>query len=198
MCQLHLDHIAQLNEMITRLDAQVEAMMVPFARQRDLLATIPGIARISAAAIISEIGTSPGEYFAASGHLASWAGLCPGNHESAGKRKHGTPRKGNQHLKPIMVEAAWSAIRSDGRLRARYHRLVLRFGGYRNPAARKRIVAIAHTLIVIIWHMLTTGAPYADLGPDFYARRIDPDQEARRLISRLEALGRKVTLEPAA
>jgi transposase len=199
MCQLHLDHIAQLNEMIARLDAQVEAMMVPFARQRDLLATIPGIARISAAAVISEIGTSPAEYFATSGHLASWAGLCPGNHESAGKRKHGTPRKGNQHLKPILVEAAWSAIRADGRLRARYHRLVLRFGGYRNPAARKRaIVAIAHTLIVIIWHMLTTGAPYADLGPDFYARRIDPDQEARRLIARLETLGHKVTLEPAA
>src|ERR1039457_5519999 len=83
--------------------------------------------------------------------------------------------------------------------RTRYHRLVLRFGGYRNPAAKKRaIVAIAHTLTVIIWHMLTTGAPYADLGPDFYARPVDPDQEARRLISRLEAPGRKVTLEPAA
>ena len=199
MCQLDLDHIAQLNEMIARLDAQVESMMVPFARQRDLLATIPGIGRIPAAAVISEIGTSPGELFATSGHLASWTGLRPGNHESAGKRKHGTPRKGNQHLKPMLVEAAWSAIRADGRLKARYHRLVLRFGGYRNPAAKERaIVAIAHTLAVIIWHMLTSGLPYADLGPDFYTRRTDPDQETRRLISRLEALGRKVTLEPAA
>ena len=85
MCQLHLDHIALLNEMIARLDAQVEAMMVPFARQRDLLATIPGIGLKAAAAVISEIGISPGEFFTTGAHLASWAGLCPGNHESAGK-----------------------------------------------------------------------------------------------------------------
>ncbi len=147
MCQLHLDHIAQLNEMIAKLDAQVEAMMVPFfARQRDLLTTIPGIGQLAAAAIISEIGTSPGEFFATAAHLASWAGLCPGNHESAGKRKHGKPRKGSQHPQPLLVECAWSAVRTSGRLKARYHRLVLRFGGYRNPAAKKRaIVAIAHT-----------------------------------------------------
>jgi transposase len=100
MCQLHLDHIAHLNDMIAKLDTQVEAMMVPFARQRDLLATIPGIGLKAAAAIISEIGTSPGEFFTTSAHLASWAGLCPGNHESAGKRKHGKPRKGSQHLQP--------------------------------------------------------------------------------------------------
>ncbi|MGH3783651.1 MAG: transposase [Pseudonocardiaceae bacterium] len=84
-------------------------------------------------------------------HLASWAGLCPGNHESAGKRQHGTRRKGNQHIKPVLVEAAWSAVRTDGRLHARYHHLVLRFGGYRNPTAKKKaIVAPAHTLIVVI------------------------------------------------
>ena len=79
MCQLHLDHIAHLNEMIAKLDAQVEAMMVPFARQRDLLTTIPGIGQVAAAAIISEIGAGPGEFFATASHLASWAGLCPGN-----------------------------------------------------------------------------------------------------------------------
>ena len=199
MCQLHLDHIAQLNEMIAKLDAQVEAMMVPFARQQALLATIPGIGPMTAAAIISEIGTSPAEFFATSAHLASWAGLCPGNHESAGKRKHGTPRKGSQHLKPLMVEAAWSAVRTDGRLKARYHRLVLRFGGYRHPAAKKRaIVAIAHTLTVIAWHVLATGKTYTDLGPDFYTTRSDPAKETQRLIAKLEALGHKVTLAPAA
>lgn len=118
---------------------------------------------IAAAAVLSEIGTSPAEFFARDSHLASWAGLCPGNHESAGKRKRGTPRKGNQHLKPILVEAAWSAVRTDGRLRARYHRLVLRFGGYRNPAAKKKaILAIAHTLMVIIWNVLATDSPYTD------------------------------------
>jgi transposase len=136
MCQLHLDYIARLNQMIATLDAQVEEMMIPFARKRDLLATIPGIGTKAAAAIISEIGTSPGEFFTTGAHLASWAGLCPGNHESAGKRKHGKPRKGSQHLQPLLVECAWAAVRTSGRLNARYHRLVRRFGGYRNPAAR--------------------------------------------------------------
>jgi transposase len=199
MCQLHLDHIAQLNEMIAKLDAQVEAMMVPFAPQRDLVARAPGIGPLAAAAVISEIGTSPAEFFTTAGHLASWTALCPGNHESAGKRKHGKPRKGNQHLQSLMAECAWAAVRTDGRLKARYHRLVLRFGGYRSPAAKKRaIVAIAHTLIVIVWHMLATGQPYTDLGPDFYTRQADPERETQRLLARLKALGHKVTLAPAA
>ena len=199
MCQLHLDHIAQLNEMIAKLDAQVEAMMVPFARPRDLLATIPGIGPKAAAAIISEIGTAPAEFFTTDAHLASWAGLCPGNHESAGKRKHGKPRKGSQHLPPLLVECAWSAVRTNGRLKARYHRLVIRFGGYRNPVAKKRaIVAITHTLIVIIWHVLATGKTYTDLGEDFYTRKADPEKETQRLLARLQALGHEVTLTPAA
>ena len=199
MCKLHLEHIDHLDDMVARLDAQVEAMMVPFAQPRGLLTTAPGIGLVAAAAIISEIGTTPAEFFTTAAHLASWTGLCPGNHESAGKRKHGTPRKGSQHLKPLLVEAAWAAIKTDGRLRARYHRLVLRFGGYRSPAAKKKaIIAIAHTLIVIIWHMLATGTPYTDLGPDFYTRRTDPEKETQRLIAKLQALGHTVTLTPAA
>ena len=100
---------------------------------------------------------------------------------------------------PLLVECAWAAARADGRLKARYHRLVRRFGGYRNPAAKKRaIVAIAHTLTVVIWHMMATGTPYTDLGPDFYITRTDPAQETQRLIAKLEALGHKVTLTPAA
>ena len=140
------------------------------------------------------------EYFASDAHLASWTGLCPGNHESAGKRKHGTPHKANQHVKPILVEAAWSAVKTSTRLRARYHRLVLRFGGYRNPAAKKKaIVAIAHTLIVIVWHMLTANTAYADLGADYYDRCTDPAAQTRRLVAKqLQALGHIVTLEPAA
>jgi transposase len=199
MCQLHLEHLDHLEAMIARLDAQVEQMLVPFARQRDLLITAPGIKAIAAAAILAEIGANPAQFFADGAHLASWVGLCPGNHESAGRRKHGTPRKGNQHLQPILVEAAWAAVRTDGRLRARYHRLVLRFGGYRNPAAKKRaIIAVAHTLLVIIWQMLATDTPYNDLGPDFYDRRNDPERETRRLIAKLEALGHTVTIAPAA
>jgi transposase len=199
MCQLHLQHIDHLDEMIARLDAQVEQMMVPFARQRDLLVTIPGIGPTAAAAILAEIGANPDEFFSDGAHLASWAGLCPGNHQSAGKRKRGTPRKGNQHLKPLLVEAAWSAVRTNGRLRARYHRLVLRFGGYRNPAAKKKaIVATAHTLGVIIWNILANDTTYTDLGANFYDRRHDPQRETRRLIAKLEALGHTVTIHPAA
>ena len=97
------------------------------------------------------------------------------------------------------MECAWAAVRTNGRLKARYHQLVRRFGGYRNPAAKKRaIVAIAHTLALIIWHMMATGTPYTDLGADFYIRRTDPADQAQRLIAKLEALGHKVTLEPAA
>ena len=199
MCRLHLEHLDHLNEMIARLDEQVEQMMIPFARQRELLITIPGIGPVAAAAILSEIGASPAQYFTDGAHLASWAGLCPGNHESAGKRRHGTPRKGNQHLKPVLVEAAWSAVRTDGRLRARYHHLVLRFGGYRNPGAKKKaIFAIAHILIVIIWNVLATDSAYTDLGAEFYVHRNDPDRETRRLIAKLEALGHRVTIQPAA
>lgn len=199
MCTLHLEHIAGLNEMIARLDAQVEKMMAPFARQRDLLVTIPGIGPRVASVIISEIGASPAEFFVTDAHLASWAGLCPGNHESAGKRKHGRPRKAGRHLKPALVEAAWAAVHADGRLKARYHRLVLRFGGYKNKTAKnKAIIAVAHTMILIIWHVLTDDVPYTELGAGFYTRHIDPEQETRRLIARLEALGHKITIQPAA
>lgn len=199
MCTLHLEHIASLNEMIARLDAQVGAMMIPFAPRRELLTTIPGIGPVAAAAIISEIGPNPAEFFPGAANLASWAGLCPGNHESAGKRKHGKPRKGSQHLQPALIEAAWSAVRTDGRLKARYHRLVIRFGGYRSPAAKKKaITAVAHTMAIIIWHVLASGMPYTDLGADFYTRRADPERETLRLIARLEALGHNVTLQPAA
>jgi transposase len=199
MCRLHLEHIDHLDDMVARLDAQIEGMMIPFRHQQDLLVTIPGIGPKAAAAIISEIGPAPHEFFTSDAHLASWAGLCPGNHESAGKRKHGKPRKGNQHLQPLLVEAAWSAVQTDTRLKARYHRLVLRFGGYHSPAAKKRaIVAVAHTLLLISWHVLATAQPYTDLGPDFYIRRADPQKETRRLIARLEALGHQVTLTPAA
>ncbi|MBO0876876.1 MAG: hypothetical protein J2P19_26165, partial [Pseudonocardia sp.] len=103
------------------------------------------------------------------------------------------------HVKPVLMEAAWSPVRTDGRLRARYHRLVPRFGGYRNPGAkRKAIFAIAHTLIVIIWNVLATDSAYTDLGADFYVHRNDPDRQTRRLIAKLEALGHRVTIQPAA
>ena len=199
MCRLHLDHIDHLDGMIKRLDAQIEAMMVPFRAARDLLTTAPGIGPLSAAAVISEIGADVREFFPDAAHLASWTGLCPGNHESAGKRRSGKRRKGNEHLQSLLVECAWSAVRHDGYLRSLYHRHVMKWGGYRSRTAKKKaIVVVAHALVVIIWHILATGKPYHELGADYFTRRLDPEREARRLIARLEALGHRVTLEDTA
>ncbi len=199
MCRLHLDHIGHLDAMIAKLDTQTETMMAPFHTERDLLTTIPGIGMLAAAAVLSEIGASVTEYFPGAAHLASWAGLCPGNHESAGKRHPGKRRPGNQHLQPVLVEAAWAAVRHDGYLKALYHRHVMKWGGYRSPLAKnKAIIVVAHALLVIIWHVLATGKPYAELGTDFFTRRLDPERETRRLIAKLEALGHQVSLQPAA
>ena len=173
--------------------------MQPFRAARDLLMTVQGIAQVAAAAVISEIGPDPRQYFPTAAHLASWAGLCPGNHESAGKRRHGKRRHGNIYLQPVLVEIAWSAVRHDGYLKSLYHRHVTRNGGYRNPVAKgKAITTVAHAILVIIWNILATGCPYQDLGAGYFDRRTDPDREARRLIARLEALGKHVTVNDAA
>jgi transposase len=199
MCRLHLDHIDHLDAMIAKLDEQVEAMMAPFRAQRDLLTTIPGVGPLAAAAVISEIGADVREYFPGAAHLASWAGLCPGNHESAGKRHSGRRRHGNTHLQPVLVECAWAAVRHEGYLKSLYHRHVMKWGGYRSQIAKKKaIIVVAHALLVIIWHVLATGTPYDELGADYFTRRLDPERETRRLIAKLEALGHTVSLQPAA
>jgi transposase len=199
MCRLHLDHIGLLDEMIKKLDDQVEAMMAPFRAERELLTTIPGIGPLAAAAVIAEIGASVAEFFPDAAHLASWAGLCPGNHESAGKHRQGRRRHGNTHLQPVLVESAWAAVRHHGYLRSLYHRHVMKWGGYRSPTAKKKaIVVVAHAMLVIVWHVLAGGVPYDELGADFFDRRLDPDRETRRLIAKLQALGHNVTLEAAA
>jgi transposase len=199
LCRLHLDHLDHLDGMLARLDAQVEEMMEPFHAARELLTTIPGLGPLSAAAVISEIGDVPAEFFPDAAHLASWAGVCPGNHESAGRRRSGRRRPGNKHLQPVLVECAWSAVRHEGYLKSLYHRHVMKNGGYRSSSARnKAIMTVAHALLVIIWHVLATGEQYDDLGADYFDRRIDPERETRRLVARLEALGHAVTLGTAA
>ena len=199
MCRLHLDHIDHLEAMIAKLDAQIEAMMAPFRAARNLLTTIPGIGPLAAAAVISEAGADIREFFPDAAHLASWAGMCPGNHESAGKHRPGKRRKGNQHLQPVLVECAWAAVRHPGYLKALYHRHVMKWGGYRSQLAKKKaIIVVAHALLVIIWHVMTTGKPYDELGEEYFTRRADPERETRRLIAKLEALGHTVTLEAAA
>jgi transposase len=198
MCRLHLDHIAHLEQMIARLDAQIETMMQPYRTEQDLLATIPGIRQLAAAAIISEIGADVRAYFPSAAHLASWAGICPGNHESAGKQRSGKRRHGNQHLEPVLAEAAWSAARHQGYLQSLYHRHVMKSGGYRSTSAKnKAIIVVAHAILIIVWHVLATGTPYQELGADYFDRRLDPERETRRLIAKLEALGHQVTLDAA-
>lgn len=199
MCRWHLAHLDQLDAMIGALDEQIEQLMHPFCARRELIASIPGIGVGASATVISEIGADPAAWFPSAEHLASWVRLCPGNHESAGKRHHGARRTGNQHLQPVLVECAWAAVRTDGYLREYYRRQVRKFGGFRSPAANKKaIIAVAHKLIVIIWHVLATGRPYQDLGADYFTTRMDPDKERRRLVAKLEAQGLGVTLEPAA
>jgi len=199
MCRLHPGHTGHLEAMIKRLDAQVEAMMTPFQAARDLLATAPGIGQLAAAAVISGIGAGVKEFFPGDARLASWTGLCPGNCESAGKRRSGRRRKGNPHLQSLLVGCAWPAVRQDGYLKSLCHRHVMKWGGYRSQAAKKKaIVVVARALVVIIWHILATGKPCHELGAGYFTRRLDPGRETRRLIARLEAPGHTVTLQPAA
>lgn len=195
MCTLHLEHIDHLADMIARLDTRIDEATLPFARQTTLLATIPGVGERAAQVIISEIGVDMTR-FPTAAHLASWAGLCPGNNESAGKYRSGRTRKGNTELRAVLTESAWSAGRTSTYVGAQFRRFHRRFG---KKGGKKAAIATAHTLIVIIWHVLAETTAYRDLGSDYFTRRIDhPETRKRRLIRELEALGHKVTIEPAA
>ncbi|WP_338890521.1 IS110 family transposase [Rhodococcus sovatensis] len=191
---LHLDHINHLNEMIARLETRIDEVVDPFARQRDLLMTIPGIGKRAAETIIAEIGVDMSR-FPTADHLASWAGLCPGNNESAGKRKKTATRNGNAHLCSVLVESAWSASRTKTRLGARFRRLHRRFG---KAGGKKAAVALAHTILVIAWHILHDEVEYSDLGADFYTPRNSPEVQKARLVRQLKDLGYSVEIGPAA
>lgn len=194
LARLHLDHIDHLNDMVGKLDTQIGVVIGPFAAQHQRLTSIPGIGDRAAQTIISEIGVDMTRFPTAE-HLASWAGLCPGNHESAGKRKKGTTRHGNPHLCGVLVEAAWAASRTSTRLGARFRRLHRRFG---KAGGKKAAVAIAHTILVIVWHVVHDGVDYADLGADYYTRRDDPDARKNRLLRQLRELGYDAELTPLA
>ncbi|MCA1821272.1 MAG: IS110 family transposase [Pseudonocardia sp.] len=195
MCTLHLEHIDHLTDMIARLDTRINQASLPFAHQTELLATIPGISQRASQVIISEIGVDMTR-FPTAAHLASWAGLCPGNNESAGKHRSGKTRKGNTELCTVLTECAWAAARTSSYVGAQFHRFHHRFG---KKGGQKAATATAHTLIVIIWHVLAETTAYRDLGADYFTRRFNhPDARKRRLIRELEALGHKVTIEPAA
>jgi transposase len=194
LCALHLRHIDHLNDMIGTLDTQIDEQISPYAAQRDRLTTIPGIGQRAAQTIIAEIGVDMSR-FPSPDHLASWAGLCPGNHESAGKRRSGATRNGNPHLATVLVEAAWATSHTRTRLGARYRRLHRRFG---KAGGKKAAVAIARTLLVIVWHLLAHDTTYTDLGDDYYTQRDDPERRKNRLLRELRELGYDAELTPLA
>ena len=160
------------------------------------LCTIPGISDRLAQTIISEIGVDMSR-FRTAGHLASWAGLCPGNNESAGKHGNTRTRKGNREIRTALVEAAWAAARTNTYLGARFRRLHRRFG---KKNGGKAAVAIAHNLLIIIWHVLHDGVEFHDLGPDYFQRPDTPATRHRKdqLIRELRALGYTVDVTTAA
>jgi transposase len=200
LCRLHLDRIALFDTAVAGLEAKIAVKVTPYQQELDLLKSIPGFGDAVAQAWLAEIGPAPHEYFASHEKLASWVTLCPGNHMSAGKRRHGRTGDAGTYIKPMLVQAAWSAIKTQGRLQTKYHRLVRRFGGRKNPAAvKKAIVAIAHTLLKVAYQVLESGQPYQDLGADFYTKREAPEQRRAYLLRQLEKLspGCTITITPA-
>lgn len=195
MLSMHLAHIDHLSAAIDRLDAETDREIAPFAEAVRRLSTIPGIAQRTAQVVIAEIGVDMTR-FPTAHHLASWAGLCPGNQESAGKRRSGKTPFGSRALRAALCEAAWCASRTNNTyLGAQFRRLARRFGKNNH---NKAIVAVAHTMLVMIWHMLANDTDYAELGADYFDRRIDTAAQTRRLVTQLERLGHNVTLTPAA
>lgn len=186
-----LRHIDFLDEQIEQLTVMIEEHIRPFELAVELLCTIPGIQRRGAECIIGEIGTDMTR-FATARHLASWAGQCPGNDKSAGKRRSGKTRDGSKWLDFALEEAAMAAIRVKGHyLEAQYRRLKPRRGH------KRALGALKHTMICAIWHMLATGETYRDLGADYYTNR-DPQRQTKRLLAQLERLGHHVTLAEGA
>jgi transposase len=190
LCRLHLERIDQLSAAILELSTRIEDQMRPFARQLEQLATIPGVGQTTAEVIIAETGADMSR-FRTAGHLASWAGVCPGHHESAGKRKSGKTRHGNRWLGGALGTAAMAAARTKNKtyLGARYQRLVPRLG------KKKAIVAVEHSILTAVWHMLTHDVDYHDLGGDYFSRR-DPDRAMKSIIRQANALGFTVRFDP--
>ena len=200
MCRLHLDRIQALGEAVAGLDGHIAPLAARYAREAALLKSLPGFGDVIAAGWLGAIGPAPHQHFATAQRLASWATVCPGNYMSAKKSKGGRTGDGGNYIKPLLVQAAWAAVRVPGRLQARFRRLVRRFGGARNKGAVKRaIMAIAHTLLKIAYQVLKTGTPCTDLGADFYASRETPQARQDYLIRQLQKLnpGCVITVTPA-
>lgn len=190
MLSTQLGHIEFLDSEISRMDEEIQDRMHPFEEELELLDTIPGVSRRTAEQILAEIGTDMSR-FPTSGHLASWAGVSPGNNESAGKRKTGKTNKGDRFLCTTLVEVSLVIARMPKKnyLVAQYHRIAVRRG------KKRAAIAVAHTILVIIYHMLKSRQPYRDLGADYFDKR-QKDITVKNAVKRLESLGYIVNLEP--
>jgi transposase len=191
MLQKQLEHIDYVNQLIEELDAEIEARMAPFQEELELIDTIPGVGIATAQQILAETGIDMSR-FPSAGHLCSWAGLTPGHDESAGKKRSTKTRKGNCKLRSALTEAAKAASRKKGTyLYSQYHRIASRRG--KNKAA----VAVAHTILKMIYHMLISKQPYRELGADYFDNR-QREYLVRHSIKRLQSLGFEVTINPVA
>jgi transposase len=191
LLQLHLGQIDGLDAGIATIDREVEASLTPFRSAVELVSTIPGVSTLSAEIIVSEIGLDMSR-FPTVGHLLSWAGLCPRNNESAGKRRSSRLRKGAQWLKTTLVQCGWAAKnKKESYLRAQFLRLKSRRG------PQKAVCAVAASILTAVYHMLKDGTVYQDLGAEHFNRRSKTTQ-TQRLVRRLEHLGYAVDIKPLA
>ena len=190
MLSTQLRHIDFLDQEIARLDQEIGDRMRPFEEVLELLDTIPGVGRRTAEQILAEIGIDM-ERFPTAAHLASWAGMAPGNNESAGKRYSGKTRKGNKVLRETLIEAGRAAARTKNTyLSAQYRRLAPRRG------SKRAAVAVGHTILTICFHIIKDRVPYYELGADYFDRR-KKDAVLKAALKRIEALGYKVNIEAA-
>lgn len=188
---LQLRRLAQLDRDVDELDVRIDHVSEPYSKALALLTQIPGVDRIVAASLIAELGTDM-SVFQSMHHLAAWAGLCPGNYQSAGKASSGRIRKGNVYLKTILVEAALAASRTRGTyFKDKFHRLKARRGH------KRAAVALAHKILLAAYKMLQTGMDYRELG-DSYLDHLDRGRVAHNLVRRLKRLGYEVHIEPQA
>ena len=191
LLRLHLQQIDAFDAAIAEIDKEVEANLAPFRSAVDILTSIPGVGQLAARVIVAEIGTDMSR-FPTAGHLISWAGLCPKNDESAGKRRSTRLRKGAPWLKATLIQCAWAATRKkDGYLRAQFHQIKARRGG------KKAACAVAASIMTAAYHMLSTGTLYEDLGAGHFERRVKPHQ-LKRLLAKVAGLGYDVKITPIA
>jgi transposase len=191
LLQEFLDEWRALGARIRRIEEEIDRRIVPFEEAVTLWQSIPGMDRVTACNLVAELGVNMAQFPSAQ-HLASWAGLCPGNNESAGKRMSGATRDGNKWLRRTLCQAAWAVTRKkDCYLSAQFRRLAARRG------TKRAVMAVAHTMLIIAYTMLKAGRSYHELGGN-YLEQINKDQLQRYFVKRLQKLGLTVTVAPAA